>query len=106
DLNSTTGSLSRSISTDSPLCTAPGFTTLHCLCDTCATQAAEPCSSNADCPGGAVCGGKRCVGGGNAGKACTANSECPGGACSRAGAATKPNECGDGICTSGQCGEP
>lgn len=81
-------------------CTAPGFTDLDCFCDTCATLAAEPCNSNADCPSGAACGGRRCIAGTNAGAACTATSECPGnGACGRPGQATAPNACDDGKCS-------
>jgi len=78
----------------------PGFTGLKCFCDSCATAAAEPCASNADCPGGAVCGGKRCVGGTNNGAPCTGASECPaGGGCYVPGTASKPNACGDFTCS-------
>ncbi|TMA80093.1 MAG: hypothetical protein E6J72_09400 [Deltaproteobacteria bacterium] len=80
-------------------CTAPGFTTADCPCDTCASAAAEPCSTNADCLGGAVCGGKRCIGGANNGTACAATSECPSGSCGRPGQATAPNQCSDGVCS-------
>src|SRR5207244_2366686 len=68
-----------------------------CACNTCATLAGEPCNSNADCPGGAVCGGKRCVGGANAGTPCTANSQCGTGFCSRLGEPSKQNACLDGV---------
>ncbi len=80
-------------------CSAPGFVGRNCPCDTCATLAAEPCMSNADCPGGAVCGGKRCIGGSNAGAACVTNSSCPGGGCAVAGAATATNACEDTVCS-------
>ncbi len=93
----TTGTTSLAISGDVK-CTAPGFTTQDCFCDTCATQAAEPCNSNSDCPG-VACGGRRCIGGGNAGTPCTVGSQCPGGACGRPGLATKPNECDDAVCS-------
>ncbi len=72
----------------------------NCFCDTCATLAAEPCNTNADCPGGVVCGGRRCVGGSNAGALCTTASQCPnGGFCNRPGQPTKPNACIDGVCS-------
>jgi hypothetical protein len=82
-----------------PKCTAPNFTSRTCFCDTCATAAAEPCNSNADCPGGAACGGKRCIGGTNVGRACTTISECPSGSCGRSGQATRPNDCSDVVCS-------
>jgi hypothetical protein len=40
---------------------------------------------------GVVCGGKRCIGGLNAGAACTTGSECPSGGCGRPGVQTQPN---------------
>jgi hypothetical protein len=80
-------------------CTATGFTTQDCFCDTCATVAAEPCNSNADCPGGAVCGAKRCLGGSNAGTPCTQASQCASNACGRPGLATAPNQCDDTTCS-------
>lgn len=72
-----------------------------CFCDTCNTLAAEPCATNADCVavGGTICGGKRCVGGANAGTACATNTECPGSVCSQPGTPQQPNACADGICT-------
>ena len=76
-----------------PTCTAPGFTSMNCFCDTCGDAAGEPCNSNADCPGGVICGGKRCIGGANAGAVCAATSECPSGNCGRPGQATAPNQC-------------
>jgi hypothetical protein len=103
DLSNTTGTVTRSLSSASPNCRAAGFTALKCLCDTCNNSAATPCDDNTDCtdpagPIGPICGGLRCVGGGNAGAACTVNSACPGGACSRPGAATAPNQCDDTFC--------
>ncbi len=95
----TTGTTS--LGTAGVKCTAPGFTTLDCFCDTCATSAAEPCNSNADCAPGVACGGRRCIGGGNVGAPCTVASQCPGGSCGRPGLATKPNECDDAVCSSG-----
>jgi hypothetical protein len=82
-----------------PSCTAPGFTTESCFCDTCATDAAEPCNTNADCPAGVACGGKRCIGGPNNGASCAQASECPSGGCGRPGRATKPNDCDDAACS-------
>jgi len=82
-----------------PKCTAPGFTTQDCFCDTCATAAAEACNSNADCPGGAVCGGKRCIGGADTGTPCTQPSQCSTHSCGRPGLATAPNQCADGVCS-------
>ncbi len=102
-LNLSTGTTTRTLTTASPLCTAPGFTSLRCFCDTCNNPNADPCATNADCPvsGGnpGVCGGKRCKGGSNNGVPCAVNSECPGGACGRFGKATQPNECSDGMCS-------
>jgi hypothetical protein len=99
-----TGTQTRTLSAASPNCTAPGFTGVECFCDTCNSAAAEACDDNGDCadppgPIGPICGGRRCLGGANAGAPCTVNSECPGGACGRPGKATAPNECDDSICT-------
>jgi len=91
--------------------TAPGFTSLKCFCDTCGDAAGlvlgekrdavrgEACSTNADCPPGIVCGGKRCASGSNAGAACVSTTECPGSNCGRPGNVTKPNDCSDATCT-------
>jgi hypothetical protein len=102
DLANGTGTRSKTLSAASPNCRATGFTALKCFCDTCASLAAEPCSSNADCTGGRICGGLRCQGGGNAGGVCTvagANSQCPGGSCGRPGLATAANQCDDQTCS-------
>jgi hypothetical protein len=80
-------------------CTAPGFGGFACFCDTCATAEAEPCRSDADCPGGAACGGRRCQGGANAGAPCAVGADCPGGLCGRPGFATRPNQCDDAVCS-------
>lgn len=100
-LNYATGVQTVSLTAASPPCTAPGFGTSKCFCDTCNNGAATACSSNADCVavGATICGGRRCQGGANAGAACTVPSECPGGACGRPGKTTLPNECDDVICT-------
>jgi hypothetical protein len=108
DLSNSTGTVTRTLSANSPNCRANGFTTLKCMCDTCASAAAEPCSSNADCSGGRICGGLRCQGGANAGGVCTVagamNSECPTGSCGRPGLSTQPNQCDDNTCSAnGQC---
>jgi hypothetical protein len=70
-----------------------------CWCSTCATAAGEPCNSNADCPSGVICGGRRCIGGPNNGNPCTNASECPDALCNRPGEPTKRNSCTDGVCT-------
>jgi len=106
DLSNTTGTRTKTLSTANPLCTAPGFTTLRCHCDTCNNANQEACATNADCPDppgptGPICGGKRCIGGPNAGAPCTATSECGvGGSCGRPGKLTAVNECdlGSGDC--------
>ncbi|MBI3769911.1 MAG: hypothetical protein HY271_15670 [Deltaproteobacteria bacterium] len=99
---SSTGVETRTLSAASPSCRAASFTGLKCFCDTCNNAAATPCSSNADCvtAGASVCGGTRCLGGGNAGVPCSVASECPGDVCGVPGTATQPNACDDGTCTS------
>jgi len=74
-------------------------TDLNCFCDTCATAAGEPCNTNGDCPGAAVCGGRRCIGGANNGSSCNTNTQCPDGFCNRPGRPTRPNACSDGTCS-------
>src|SRR6185295_18094646 len=87
DLTNTTGTATKTLTTDSPFCRAVGHTTERCMCDTCNTgPAVVPCSTNADCPDppgpiGPICGGRRCQTGVNAGAACTNNTECPGSTC-------------------------
>ena len=98
DLSGGTATAAKALSADSPLCgvAAPGEV---CLCHTCNNGNAEPCDANADCPDpagpiGPICGGRRCLGGPNAGAACAANSECPGGGiCNRPGEPPKPDAC-------------
>jgi hypothetical protein len=97
DLSNTTGSITRTLSASNPLCTAPAFSSQRCHCDTCATAAAEACATDADCPGGAACGGKRCIGGANANTPCESATECPSGSCGRPGKTTAPNECDGGV---------
>jgi hypothetical protein len=104
NLSNTTGTLTHTLSAASPNCRAPGFTSFKCHCDTCNNSAQEPCDDNGDCPDppgpiAGICGGARCVGGGNAGAACTVPSQCPGGACTRPGAATLFNQCDDATCS-------
>lgn len=89
-------------------CRDAGFNTKKCFCQTCQTAAAEPCATNADCPSGRICGGKRCVAGANLGNPCTTlganTTDCgTGGFCAIPGFATRPNACvGEetaGVCT-------
>ncbi len=96
DLTNSTGTVNKTLSPTSPNCTAGGLPVgTKCVCDTCNNAAAEPCDSNADCPPGGVCGGRRCLGGTNIGAACSVNSQCPGGSCARPGQPTQPNGCVD-----------
>ncbi len=94
-----TDTQTRTLTAASPTCRETGFSSFRCLCDTCNNASAQPCFSNADCPlsGGnpGICGGRRCIGGGNDGAPCTINSACPSGLCNRPGEATKPNACLD-----------
>ncbi len=82
DLTNTTGTATKTLSAASPNCRAPGFTALECFCDTCNSGAAQPCDDNGDCPDpagpiGPICGGRRCIGGGNSGAACTVELRMP-----------------------------
>jgi len=99
DMSNTSGNTSITLTAGSPKCRATGFTTLACACDTCGDAAAEPCTSNTDCPAAIVCGGRRCIGGANNGAGCTVASECPGGQCGVPGFATAPNNCDDQTCS-------
>ena len=126
NLSNSTGTRTVTLTSASPNCRAPGFTTNKCFCDTCDNLAATPCMTNADCVavGATVCGGRRCIGGTNNGTACsltcaggtnvgapctvtsecpgsscTSNSQCPGGACNVPGAATAFNQCTDTVCS-------
>jgi hypothetical protein len=99
-----TGTQTRTLSAASPPCSAAGFGGFKCLCDTCNNLAQEPCASDADCPpsGGnpGICGGKRCIGGTNAGAPCSSPTECPGTfACNVPGIKTQPNNCDDSTCS-------
>jgi hypothetical protein len=99
NLTISTGTQSRTVSALNATCRQTGYTGLKCLCDTCNNGNAEGCATNADCPisGGnpGICGGRRCLSGGNVGAPCTNNTECPGSSCSRPGEATQPNVCVD-----------
>src|SRR5262249_24487225 len=44
------GVQSRTLSAANPFCTATGYTTTHCFCDTCNGAGQQPCGTNADCP--------------------------------------------------------
>ena len=122
-LNLATGTQTWSLGAGSPSCTAPGYTSLKCFCDTCDNENAEPCSGvgqcsksciggtnngftctdPSECPGGICnggqCGGRRCQGGTNVGTPCTTGSQCPGGGCGIPGKATAYNQCDDAVCT-------
>ncbi len=104
NLNNTTATFTRTLAAANPSCTAGGWTTNKCQCDTCDDAASTPCAANADCPiPGGICGGLRCTGGSNVGAPCPtagASSVCPGAACGRKGTATAANQCDGG---SGDC---
>jgi hypothetical protein len=105
NLSNSTGSNVLTVAADGPSCSASGATTLQCVCDTCATAAAQPCSSDSQCPGAIAgsCGGLRCLGGGAAGTACTTpgimDPACSGAPCGKLGEPSKPNGCTSGTCT-------
>ncbi len=152
NLNIATGTQTKTVEAGNPTCRQNGYTGLKCLCDTCNNVNQEGCSTNADCPattvcvggsndgaqctdssecpggscgsGNGICGGRRCVGGTEAGKPCNTcvggtnhgatcsdSSSCPGGtcptgcagggACTRPGEATQPNACQDDSATPG-----
>jgi len=131
DLSNSTGSEALTVSASGPPCTANGFGGATCMCDTCNTAAAEPCNSDADCPGAALgsCGGLRCTTGGSSGATCTmtgsvadpaCHAHCTGAgvpdacctgpgtgffcsACTTPGEPTRPNHCVSGLCTAGVC---
>ncbi len=102
EITTTTDTTTETLSSAHPTCTGsglPGGT--RCFCDTCNNGNAEACNSNTDCPDpagpiGPICGGRRCLGGTNAGGACPAvggASVCPGSICGRPGEPTKPDAC-------------
>jgi hypothetical protein len=107
-LHLTSGTQSRMLTAASPTCRQTGFTALKCFCDTCNDANADVCATNADCPlsGGnpGICGGRRCLGGGNVGAPCALASECPGATCGRPGEASQPNSCNDDTTTPGFAG--
>jgi hypothetical protein len=96
-----TGTQTRTLSAASPNCRATGYTSGKCFCDTCNNAAQTACTSNADCVavGATICGGRRCLGGGNNGTPCSVSSECPGGGCGQPGRTTAWNECDDATCS-------
>ena len=117
-----TDTQTRTLSAANPSCTAFGFTSSRCLCDTCANAAATPCATNADCPMGLICGGLRCLNDSGAAEGTPCNAEgtnadpvcgsVPAGACSSGTCTTGPHsgsscmfdyECG-GTCA--RPGEP
>ena len=100
DLAIGTADQTRTITMDNPQCNAGmPYAGFRCHCDTCNNAAAEACATNADCPpsGGnpGICGGRRCIGGVNAGAPCAATSECPGSFCNFLGEPTQPHACLD-----------
>jgi hypothetical protein len=104
ELDISTATQTRTLSALQPNCRQTGFTSLKCFCDTCNNANQEACTENADCPisGGnpGICGGRRCIGGTNAGAPCALVSECPGGGqCNRPGEPTRPNVCLDDTTT-------
>jgi hypothetical protein len=105
DLTNATGPVTKTVSASSPGCSGePGE---RCLCDTCNNVNQEPCDANSDCPDpagpvGPICGGRRCIGGSNAGTPCVNTTECPsGGICGKPGEPTKPSACLDDTATAG-----
>ena len=107
DLTNSTGSVTKAVTATSPNCSAGGLPAgTKCVCDTCNNLNQQPCDSNADCPlsGGnpGICGGRRCIGGTNAGAPCSNATQCPGGgSCAKPGEPTKPNGCVDNTTSSG-----
>jgi hypothetical protein len=105
DLTNATDPVTKTLSASSPGCSGePGE---RCLCDTCNNVNQEACDANTDCPDpagpvGPICGGRRCIGGTNAGTPCATTSECPsGGICGKPGEPTKPSACLDDTTTVG-----
>ncbi|MEO6030254.1 MAG: hypothetical protein ABIR79_25575 [Candidatus Binatia bacterium] len=94
-ISTSTASVTRTLSAANPNCV--GTAGKKCFCDTCNSDAAQACSTNADCPvsGGnpGICGGKRCIGGVNSGTPCTVGSQCQSGSCNRPGQPSQPNAC-------------
>jgi hypothetical protein len=116
DLTNATDPVTRTLSAGSPACS--GEAGERCLCDTCNNLSASPCDANSDCsdpPGviGAICGGRRCIGGNNNGAACNtvAGLQCIGGA-NLGAACTVASQCPLSSCASlcgpggGICGRP
>lgn len=138
NLNIATGVQTRTLSAANPNCRQTGYTGLKCQCDSCNSLGQEGCATNADCPanggGPGICGGRRCIGGSEAGQPCRTcigganhgsvcadSSACPGGAClnpricnggTNDGAACNNNTAcpGGGVCGEcaggGQCNQP
>jgi hypothetical protein len=113
-LATSTAAQTRTLSAANPFCSAGGFGSSRCQCDTCNSTAPGglpiPCSTNADCPDpagpvGPICGGRRCFNGPNDGAPCSAASECPSGFCAFIGEPTKPNGCNDFTCSPTSGGE-
>lgn len=106
DAGSASATVTKALTSTSPMCR--GRASDRCLCETCNNAAAEPCSSNTDCPESpgplpGICGGRRCIGGSNNGSGCLSSTECPGGQCRTDGEPTKPDSCLDDSSPTGLC---
>ena len=135
NLDIATGTQTKTLTAASPQCRQTGYTGVKCFCDSCNNVNQEGCFTNADCPDSlgetGICGGRRCIGGADAGKPCsqciggtnhgancTVASQCPGGSCPTgcpgfcAGGANSGavcnnvSECPGGTCPLGACNRP
>jgi hypothetical protein len=97
DLTNSTGTETQTLVAGSPACTASGFGSSKCMCQTCNTPAGEPCGVDADCPTAGVCRG-----GTNALEYCQVLADCPdtgpGTACGGA-PCSGGFDCASGVCT-------
>ena len=125
NLNISTGGQIKTVEAGNPSCRDTGYGALKCICDTCNSPTMDACSVNADCPasggGPGICGGKRCVGGTQAGEpcgtciggsnhgaSCNLDSLCPGGTCLNSrtcvGGSNDGNQCStNSMCPGGAC---
>jgi hypothetical protein len=100
DLPLATTAQSLTIDATSPPCSAAGFSTRRCLCDTCNDASAAPCHTDTDCPDNppgtpGICGGRRCL---PSGIPCATSADCPGQPCGTIGEPTRPNHCNSTMC--------
>jgi hypothetical protein len=101
DLSNSTGTETLEIKPDTPACSAAGFSTSQCMCDTCNNPSADPCNAHSDCPPSGVCRG-----GTNALQPCETLADCPDmGAGTSCGGAPcfSGTDCVSGVCTAGIC---